>query len=54
MTVNVEYHNDDCGGTQGKRVIGTDIMKRSGDTLSVVHKIHGADRARTTCTSTTP
>jgi hypothetical protein len=43
VTVNVEYHNDDCGDTQGKRVIGTDILNRSGDTLSVVHKVHGAD-----------
>jgi hypothetical protein len=43
VTVNVEYHNDDCGGTQGKRVIGTDTFKRSGDTLMVTHKVHGAD-----------
>jgi hypothetical protein len=43
VTVNVEYHNDDCGGTQGKRVIGTDVLKRSGDTLSVTHTVHGAD-----------
>ena len=43
VTVNVEYHNDDCGGTQGKRVIGTDVLKRLGDTLSVIHTVHGAD-----------
>ena len=43
VTVNVEKHNDDCGDTQGKKVIGTDTFKRSGDTLSVTHRVHGAD-----------
>src|SRR4051812_13625016 len=43
VVVNVEQHNDDCGGTQGKKVIGTDTFKRSGDTLSVVHQMHGED-----------
>ena len=28
VTVNVEKHNDDCGDTQGKKVIGTDTFKR--------------------------
>ena len=43
VTVNVEKHNDDCGDSQGKKVIGTDTFKRSGDTLSVTHTVHGAD-----------
>ena len=43
VTVNVEKYNDDCGDSQGKKVIGTDTFKRSGDTLSVVHTLHGAD-----------
>ena len=50
----VEKHNDDCGDSQGKKVIGTDTFKRSGDTLYVTHKVSGADPGRhTTCTSTT-
>ena len=43
VTVNVENYNDDCGESQGKKVIGTDTFKRSGDTLSVTHRVHGAD-----------
>ena len=43
VTVNVEKYNDDCGDSQGKKVIGTDTFKRSGDTLSVTHTVHGAD-----------
>jgi hypothetical protein len=43
VTVNVEKYNDDCGESQGKKVIGTDTFKRSGDTLSVTHRVHGAD-----------
>ena len=42
----VEKHNDDCGGSQGKKVIGTDTLKRSGDTLYVTHKVSGADPGR--------
>jgi len=43
VVVNVEKNNGDCGATQGKKVIGTDTLKQSGDTLSVVHKVHGED-----------
>jgi hypothetical protein len=43
LTVPVERHNDDCGDSQGKQVIGTTRFTRSGDTLSVVHRVYGAD-----------
>ena len=39
----VEYHNGDCGSTEGKKVIGKTTYKRSGDTLSVTHRVSGAD-----------
>jgi hypothetical protein len=43
VTVDIEYHNDDCGDSQGKRVIGAAQLRRSGDMLKVIHKVHGAD-----------
>jgi hypothetical protein len=46
VTSPVEKHNDDCGDSQGKKVIGTDTFTRSGDTLSVKHKVSGADPGR--------
>ena len=46
VTSPVEKHNDDCGSSQGKKVIGTDTFTRSGDTLSVKHKVKGADPGR--------
>ena len=42
----VEKHNDDCGDSQGKKLIGTDTLTRSGDTLYVKHKVGGADPGR--------
>jgi hypothetical protein len=39
----VERHNDDCGGSQGKKVIGKTTYTRSGDTLNVAHRLSGAD-----------
>jgi hypothetical protein len=42
----VEKHNEDCGDSEGKKVIGTDTFKRSGDTLYVTHKLSGADPGR--------
>ena len=39
----IEKLNDDCGSTQGKKVIGKVTYKRSGDILSVIWTVHGAD-----------
>jgi hypothetical protein len=47
VTVPVERHNDDCGDSQGKKVIGTTRFTRSGDTLSVVYRVSGADPGHT-------
>ena len=46
VTSPVEKHNEDCGDSLGKKVIGTDTFKRSGDTLYVTHKVSGADPGR--------
>jgi len=47
VTVPVERHNDDCGDSQGKKVIGTIRFTRSGDTLSVAYRVYGADPGHT-------
>ena len=41
----VEKHNDDCGDSQGKKVIGTDTLKRSG-TRSMSHTRSAAQTGR--------
>jgi hypothetical protein len=43
VTANIEYHNDDCGESQTKRLAGTATFSRSGDTLTVTVKLKGAD-----------
>jgi hypothetical protein len=43
VTVNIEYHNDDCGESQTKRLAGTATFSRSGDRLTVKAKLKGAD-----------
>jgi hypothetical protein len=39
----IEKGNDDCGSTQGKKVVGKVTYKRSGDILNVIWTVHGAD-----------
>ena len=43
VTVHVQRHNDDCGDDLGGKIIGTDTLRRSGDTLYISHKVSGAD-----------
>jgi hypothetical protein len=43
VTVNIEYHNDDCGSSQTHKLAGTATFTRSGDTLTVTAKLKGAD-----------
>jgi hypothetical protein len=42
-TANIEYHNDDCGTSQTKRLAGTATFSRSADTMTVVVKLKGAE-----------
>jgi hypothetical protein len=43
VTVHVQRHNGDCGDDTGGKIIGTDRLRRSGDTLYISHKVSGAD-----------
>ena len=43
VTLPVEKYNSDCGGTQKKKVIGSDTFKQTKHTLRVSHSVNGAD-----------